>query len=114
MVAVPSLLLYNSMAPACLWFISRDKKDHRFRNRKEHVLFVDARKLGLMVDRRHRELTEADIRRISDAYHTWRAELKDRKNKYIPGFCKSASLDDIRKQACILTAGTDGRREHKQ
>jgi len=105
MVALPSQLFYNTMIPACLWFISRDKKDHRFRNRKEHVLFVDARKLGLMVDRRHRELTEADIRRISDAYHTWREELKDRKYKDIPGFCKSASLDDIRKQGWILTPG---------
>lgn len=68
------------------------------------MLFVDARKLGTMIDRRHRELTAEDIKKISETYHAWRGESE---NKYqdIPGFCKSTTLDDIRKQRWILTPG---------
>src|SRR3989454_10996876 len=101
MVALPSQLFYNTMIPACLWFVSRDKN----KNRREHMLFVDARNLGTMVDRRHRELTADDIKKITEAYHTWRGELKDKKYEDIPGFCKSASFDEIRKQGMILTPG---------
>src|SRR3989454_1374752 len=105
MVALPSQLFYNTMIPACLWFVSRDKKNQKFRDRRNEVLFIDARKLGTMVDRRHRELTDKDVKRISDTYHAWRGELKGEKYEDIPGFCKSASLDDIRKQGWILTPG---------
>ncbi|WP_239654997.1 HsdM family class I SAM-dependent methyltransferase [Candidatus Nitrosotenuis uzonensis] len=105
MVALPGQLFYNTMIPACLWFVSRDKKNHKFRDRRNQVLFIDARKLGVMVDRRHRELTDEDIKRISDTYHAWRGELKDKKYKDVPGFCKSASLDEIRKHEWILTPG---------
>jgi type I restriction enzyme M protein len=105
MVALPSQLFYNTMIPACLWFVSRDKKNHKFMNRSEHTLFVDARKLGMMVDRRHRELTAEDITKISDTYHAWRRELKGKKYQDIPGFCKSASLEEIRKQGWVLTPG---------
>jgi type I restriction enzyme M protein len=105
MVALPSQLFYNTMIPACLWFVSRDKKDQKFRDRRKRALFIDARKLGTMVDRRHRELTDEDVRRISETYHAWRGELKDKKHQDIPGFCKSASLEEIQKQGWILTPG---------
>ncbi len=104
MVALPSQLFYNTMIPACLWFIARDKKNHKFRDRSGEILFIDARKLGTMVDRRHKELTDDDIRRIGDTYHTWRGET-GKKYQDIPGFCKSATLDEVRKQQWILTPG---------
>ncbi len=68
------------------------------------MLFIDARKLGTMVDRRHRELTSEDIKKISDTYHSWRRESNE-EYQDIPGFCKSAILDEIRKQQWILTPG---------
>jgi type I restriction enzyme M protein len=105
MVALPSQLFYNTMIPACLWFVARDKRNNKFRDRRGQVLFIDARKMGSMVDRRHRELTEDDIGNISEAYHGWRGELKDVKYQDVPGFRKSATLDDIRKQQWVLTPG---------
>jgi type I restriction enzyme M protein len=60
MIALPSQLFYNAMIPACLWFVSRDKKSKRLRDRRKQVLFIDARNLGTMVDRRHRELTDEE------------------------------------------------------
>lgn len=103
MVALPSQLFYNTMIPACLWFVSRDRKDHKFRNRSGEVLFIDARKLGVMYDRRHRELTEEDVKKISDCYHAWRGE--GGKYSDVLGFCKSAKLEEIRKHEHILTPG---------
>ncbi len=103
MVALPSQLFYNTMIPACLWFVTRDKKNHKFRNREGSVLFIDARKMGVMIDRRHRELTEEDVAKISSTYHVWRGE--GGKYSDVLGFCKSASLDEIRKQEHILTPG---------
>lgn len=103
-VALPSQLFYNTMIPACLWFISRDKKDNKFKDRRGKVLFIDARKLGVMVDRRHRELTDEELKKIADTYHAWRGENK-LQYKDIPGFCKSASLEEIRKHSHILTPG---------
>ncbi|MBS3147441.1 SAM-dependent DNA methyltransferase [Candidatus Woesearchaeota archaeon] len=108
MVALPSQLFYNTMIPACLWFVARDKKNHKFRDRRGEVLFIDARKMGKMTDRRHRELTDEDVKKISSTYHAWRGELVDgKKAKYsdIAGFCKSAKLDEIRKHEWILTPG---------
>jgi type I restriction enzyme M protein len=105
MVALPGQLFYNTMIAVCLWFVGRDKKNHRFRNRRGEVLFIDARKLGIMVDRRHKELTNEDIRKISETYHSWRGELKEKKYEDIPGFCRSASLEEIQKQGWILSPG---------
>lgn len=112
-VALPGQLFYNTMIPVCLWFISRDKKNNRFRNRKDETLFIDARESGEMIDRRHKELTVEDIQKISDTYHNWRnlpAEAaaqagKDGKYEDVPGFCKSATLEEIRKHGHILTPG---------
>lgn len=103
MIALPSQLFYNTMIPACLWFVAKDKKNHKFRDRRGEVLFIDARKMGQMIDRRHRELTTEDIKKISDTYHAWRGE--GGKYKDVLGFCKSAKLDEIRKHEHILTPG---------
>jgi len=105
MVALPNQLFYNTMIPACLWFVSRGKKNHKFRDRKGQVLFIDARKLGAMVDRRHKELTVENINKISNIYHIWRGEIKDKKYEDIQGFCKSVTLDEIKKYEWILTPG---------
>ncbi|MCK4421305.1 SAM-dependent DNA methyltransferase [candidate division WOR-3 bacterium] len=103
MIALPSQLFYNTMIPACLWFIARDKKNHKFKDRRGETLFIDARKMGVLVDRRHRELTDEEIMKIADTYHAWRGE----KGRYddIPGFCKACKLDEIRKHNYILTPG---------
>lgn len=103
MVALPSQLFYNTMIPACLWFIARDKGNHKFRDRRGQVLFIDARKMGTMVDRRHRELTAEDVKKISETYHAWRGE--GGKYEDVLGFCRSASLDEVRKNSWILTPG---------
>ncbi len=104
MVVLPSQLFYNTMIPACLWFIAREKKNHKFRDRRGNVLFIDARKLGTMVDRRHRELSAEEIEKIADTYHAWRDE-SDLKYRDILGFCKSATLVQIKEQHWILTPG---------
>ncbi|MFZ3076941.1 MAG: class I SAM-dependent DNA methyltransferase [Candidatus Aenigmatarchaeota archaeon] len=103
MVALPSQLFYNTMIPACLWFVARDKKNHKFRDRRGEVLFIDARKMGVLVDRRHRELTDEEVGKISSAYHAWRGE--GGKYKDVPGFCKVVKLEEIIKQGFILTPG---------
>ncbi len=105
MVALPSQLFYNTMIPACLWFIARDKKNHKFRDRRGKVLFIDARNMGEMLDRRHRELTEEEVKRITKTYHAWRGEKNAGKYEDVKGFCKEAILDDIRYHAHILTPG---------
>src|SRR4029077_10634883 len=69
------------------------------------TLFIDARKLGTLVDRVHRELTDADIARIAGTYHAWRGDKDAGDYTDVPGFCKSASLDDIRKHSHVLTPG---------
>jgi type I restriction enzyme M protein len=103
MVALPSQLFYNTMIPACLWFIARDKKNHKFRDRRGETLFIDARNMGAMIDRRHRELTDDDIAKVVGVYHAWRG--KSGKYKDIAGFCKSAKLTEIQKHGHILTPG---------
>ncbi|MGB8218518.1 MAG: class I SAM-dependent DNA methyltransferase [Candidatus Methanoperedens sp.] len=103
MVALPSQLFYNTMIPACLWFVARDKKNHKFRDRRGEVLFIDARKMGEMVDRRHRELTDDEVQRIASTYHAWRGE--GGKYEDVAGFCMAVKLDEIRKHGHILTPG---------
>ncbi|MGO8920767.1 MAG: type I restriction-modification system subunit M [Stellaceae bacterium] len=105
MVALPGQLFYSTQIPACLWFLARDRKNGKFRDRRGHVLFIDARKLGRMVDRTHRELTDDDIARIANTYHAWRGEKHVGEYADIPGFCKSAPLAEIRKHAHVLSPG---------
>jgi len=104
MVALPSQLFYNTMIPACLWFISRDKSNHKFRDRSGEILFIDARKMGKMVTRRNRTMTKEDIKKIGETYHAWRGK-NDLEYEDVPGFCKSATLEDVRKHNHILTPG---------
>ncbi len=93
MVALPGQLFYSTQIPVCLWFLARDKKNHRFRDRRGEILFIDARKMGTMIDRVHRELTDEDIAKIAGAYHAWRGD-KSTKEKYkdVPGFCAAVKL----------------------
>jgi len=106
MVGLPGQLFNTTQIPVCLWFIARDKKNGRFRDRRGQTLFIDARKIGTMIDRVHRELTEEDIQKIAETYHAWRGD-KDCKVKYkdIPGFCKRVITEEIRKHGYVLTPG---------
>jgi type I restriction enzyme M protein len=115
MVALPGQLFYSTQIPVCLWFLARNKKNGRFRDRRGETLFIDARKLGSMVDRTHRELTDDDLARIAGTYHAWRGDppspelrrASPETGQYadVPGFCKAANLDDIRKHGHVLTPG---------
>ena len=77
MIALPGQLFYSTQIPACLWFLARDRGNGKLRDRRGEVLFIDARKLGRMVDRTHRELTDEDIARIAATYHAWRGSRQD-------------------------------------
>jgi len=103
-VAMPDRLFFNTGIPVSLWFVSRDRignADHRAR--KGEVLFIDARKLGTMVNRRLRELSEGDIQQIAGAYHAWRNH--DGGFEDVAGFAKAASLNDIEQHNFVLTPG---------
>ena len=106
MVALPGQLFYSTQIPACLWFLARNKNPgNGLRDRRGQVLFIDARKMGVMVDRTRRELTDEEIQRIADTYHAWRGEAGVGEYADVPGFCKSATLEDIRKHGHVLTPG---------
>ena len=105
MVALPGQLFYSTQIPACLWFLSRARKSGKLRDRRGEVLFIDVRKLGRMVDRTHRELTDEDITRIADTYHAWRGGGGVGDYTDTPGFCKSAALEEVRKHGHVLTPG---------
>jgi len=105
MIALPGQLFYSTQIPACLWFLSRNKKGGRFRDRRGEVLFIDARKLGTLVDRTRKEFSDADIAKITRAYHTWRGENDVGTYEDVPGFCKSASLEEVRTHGHVLTPG---------
>jgi len=103
MIALPPQLFYGSQIPACLWFLARGRRNSKFRDRRRQTLFIDARKMGHMVDRRHRELSDEDISRIAENYHAWRGESGAYQD--IPGFCKSAATEDIATHNYVLTPG---------
>ncbi|HKY32222.1 MAG TPA: class I SAM-dependent DNA methyltransferase [Candidatus Polarisedimenticolia bacterium] len=105
MIALPGQLFYSTQIPACLWFLARDRKNGRFRDRREQVLFIDARKQGHMVDRTHRELTDEDVSRIATTYHAWRGEKGAGKYADVSGFCKSVTLEEVQKHGHVLTPG---------
>ena len=110
MVALPGQLFYSTQIPACLWFLARNKnpangKTGGLRDRRGQVLFIDARKMGVLVDRTRRELTDEEIQQIARTYHAWRGEPDAGDYADVPGFCKSATLDDIRKHGYVLTPG---------
>jgi type I restriction enzyme M protein len=105
MVALPGQLFYSTQIPACLWFLARNKKGNGHRKRTGEVLFIDARKMGTLVDRTHRELSDAEIARIAETYHAWRNEKSKPKYADVPGFCKSATVEEIRSHQYVLTPG---------
>ncbi|MEW6774928.1 MAG: class I SAM-dependent DNA methyltransferase [Bdellovibrionota bacterium] len=105
MVALPGQLFYSTQIPACLWFLSRDKQNGKFRDRRGETLFIDARKMGHLVDRTRRELSDEEIEKIARTYHAWRGEKDAGKYEDIPGFCKSAKTEEIEKHGFVLTPG---------
>ena len=105
MVTLPSQLFYSAQIPVCLWFITRNKAARGHRDRKGEILFIDARKLGYMEDRVHRNFSDEDIQKIAGNYHSWRGEQGTEKYNDIKGFCKSVKLDEVREHEYILTPG---------
>lgn len=103
MVALPGQLFYSTQIPACLWFLAKDKSANGHRDRRGEFLFIDARKLGVMVDRTRREFTAEDIARIAGTYHSWRN--RDGGYEDVPGFCKSARTEEVAKHGHVLTPG---------
>lgn len=116
MIALPGQLFYSTQIPACLWFLARNKASlpspsergaggEGLRNRRGQVLFIDARKLGHLVDRTRRELSDEDIARIARTYHAWRGEPDAGYYQDVPGFCKSTILEVIQSHHYVLTPG---------
>ena len=129
MIALPGQLFYTTQIPVCLWFLTKNKwsnAERGFRNRQEETLFIDARQMGTMVSRTHKELTTEDIANIAQTYHAWRgtkepgsATARDGGSadnagaiigesgqyKDTPGFCRSASLEEIKANDYVLTPG---------
>jgi type I restriction enzyme M protein len=137
MVALPGQLFYSTQIPVCLWFIARDKsggqpspglrppspsgrgaggEGKQLRDRRGETLFIDARKMGTLIDRVHRELTDADIQKIVGTYHAWRGDLPSPAGRRagdegnpgyadVAGFCKSATTQDIASHGWVLTPG---------
>lgn len=105
MIALPGQLFYTTQIPVCLWFLTRNKKNGKFRDRRGETLFIDARKLGALIDRTHRELSEDDIARIARTYHAWRGEKDAGKYADVAGFCKNASQEEIASHGHVLTPG---------
>lgn len=110
MVALPGQLFYSTQIPACLWILAKDRsnglvKNSKLRDRRGEILFIDARNMGALVDRTRRELHDEDVAKIAATYHAWRGEADAGPYVDIPGFCKAASLDDVRKHGHVLTPG---------
>ena len=106
MVALPGQLFYSTQIPVCLWFLARDKRNGRSRDRRGEILFIDARQMGVMRDRTHRELTDDDIDKIAGTYHAWRGDPDcDRSYEDVQGFCKAAKIKEIAQHGYVLTPG---------
>ncbi|MCW1248600.1 type I restriction-modification system subunit M [Acaricomes phytoseiuli] len=102
-VAMPDKLFFNTGIPVALWFVSKGRAGNGHRERRDEVLFIDARKLGTMESRRLRVLTDHDIEQIAGTYHAWRNHQGGYED--VPGFAKAAKIDEIEKHDFILTPG---------
>jgi type I restriction enzyme M protein len=105
MVALPGQLFYSTAIPVCLWILARSKRKGRYRDRRGEMLFIDARKLGVLADRTHRELTDEEIARVAGTYHAWRGDAEADEYADVAGFCKAAKLEEVRKHGHVLTPG---------
>ena len=103
MVALPTQLFYNTQIPACLWFLARNRTNHKFRDRSNEILFIDARNLGQMISRKNKMFGEEDLAKVTETYHAWRnlgGNYED-----ISGFCKAATLEEVEANNFVLTPG---------
>jgi type I restriction enzyme M protein len=105
MIALPGQLFYGTQIPACLWFLTRNKSNGKFRDRRRQTLFIDARKLGFLVDRVHRDLSDEEIAHIARSYHAWRGEKDAGKYEDVAGFSKSTATEEIAVHGYVLTPG---------
>jgi type I restriction enzyme M protein len=103
MIALPGQLFYTTQIPVCVWILARDRRNHGFRDRSGEILFIDARKMGSMTDRTHRALRNEDIAKIAGTYHAWRGKGVGYAD--VAGFCKAATLGEVRKHGYVLTPG---------
>lgn len=122
MVALPAQLFYNTMIPACLWFLAKNRRGSAegnrklptpdgegnrkglpLRNRENEILFIDARNLGTMINRRNKELSDTDIQQITNTYHNWRNLNGDYSD--IAGFCKAATMEEVAQNNYVLMPG---------
>nr|WP_255517872.1 class I SAM-dependent DNA methyltransferase [Thermoactinomyces sp. CICC 10523] len=104
-VTLPGQLFYSTQIPVCVWVMTKNKAAKNHRNRKGEILFIDARKLGHMVDRVRRELSDEDIQKIARIFHAWRGQKEAGEYEDIKGFCKSVTLEEVREHEYILTPG---------
>jgi type I restriction enzyme M protein len=103
MVALPTQLFYNTQIPACLWFLARNRTNHKFRDRSKEILFIDARNLGQMISRKNKMFGDKDLEKVTETYHAWRnlgGNYED-----IQGFCKAASIEEVEANNFVLTPG---------
>jgi type I restriction enzyme M protein len=105
MVAMPGQLFYSTQIPVCMWFLTKNKNDGKRRDRRRQTLFIDARNLGNLIDRVHRELSEADIQKIALTYHAWRGDAGAGAYEDVAGYCMSAITETIAKHGYVLTPG---------
>ncbi|WP_295456166.1 class I SAM-dependent DNA methyltransferase [uncultured Thiodictyon sp.] len=105
MIALPGQLFYSTQIPACLWFLAKNKAGGYLRDRRGESLFMDARKLGHLVDRTRRERSDEDIDKIANTYHAWRGEMDAGKYADVPGFCKATVKEEIAGHGYVLTPG---------
>ncbi|RBP89589.1 type I restriction enzyme M protein [Cytobacillus firmus] len=103
-VTLPGQLFYSTPIPVCIWFVSKNKSKTGNRTRNGEILFIDARKLGRMTDRTHKEFMDDDIKKITKAFHTWRGTINEAYED-IQGLCKAAKIEEVRKNDYILTPG---------
>jgi type I restriction enzyme M protein len=103
MVALPGQLFYTTQIPACLWFLSKNRKKPV--DRRGTILFIDARKMGIMVERTRRELTPEEIQKIAHTYHQWQGKEGTAAYEDMPGFCKSVKIEEVQRHDFVLTPG---------